>query len=70
MSSTAHGDGAVGTDHRLRLDPERADFPARQEHHMRRRALELVGADRAARDVDRSGLQNDELRADVQRGIG
>ena len=39
VQQSAHRDGAVGADERLRFDAERPDFPAGQEHHVRRRAL-------------------------------
>ena len=47
-----HADGSVGADERLGLDPEGADLAAGEEHHVRRGALELVGARRACGDVD------------------
>ena len=70
MKQRAHGDVSVGADKRLRLDAEGADLSTREEHHVRRCALQLVGARRTGRYVNGGGLEDDELRPDVQCGVG
>ena len=55
---------------RAAVDPEGPDFASRQEHEVIGLGLELVGAGELGGEVDRRRLVDDELRTDVERGIG
>ena len=63
MKHGGYRDGSICVDDRLSLHSERADLAPREEHHVRRPALELAGVDRACHHVEGSGLQNGELRS-------
>ena len=52
------------------VDAEGTDLAAREEHEVVGLRLQLIGAGELGGELDRGGLVDHELRADVERGVG
>ena len=65
----ANGNHTVGAGQGFGFNAERTRLAAGNEHHVRAHALHPIGAGDLGCSVDCCGLQDDELRSDVQRRI-